>query len=182
MKNCAVGFVIHTGWAAAAAVSGTLRDPIVIERRRIQILPDNLRFVYHEASDLLFDEAQRLITERTELAKSGARDAVRALVEAMRGSGYTVVTAAVPASKSVVPADVRAVLASHARIHAAEGDLYRVCLREALQCCLVPLLELGKPNIPDDWEATLRKIGKQIGPPWAADQKTAVTLAFVALG
>jgi hypothetical protein len=182
MQNCAIGFAVHTGWAAAATVCGTAREPVVIDRRRIQILPDNLRFVYHEASELDLEAAERLIHERTDLAKSGARDAVREIVKAMKSLGYTVVTAAVQESKSVVPADVRAILGSHARIHAAEGDLYRVCLRDALASCQIPLLEIRKPTLHDDWENSLRRLGKRLGPPWAADQKLAVTLAFAALG
>jgi len=87
---------------------------------------------------------------------------------------------------------LEAILASHALIHAADGEHFRIALREASQSCGLAvtgireadLLEcaqgvLGQPAAR--LQATVTGLGRALGPPWTQDQKLAALAAWVVL-
>ncbi len=55
-RPAALGFSVHTGWAALVALSGPADAPQVVDRRRIELIDgpdaDAARFLYHLASEL----------------------------------------------------------------------------------------------------------------------------------
>jgi hypothetical protein len=68
--------------------------------------------------------------------------------------------------------DLGAVLASHARIHAAEGHFYRDAFRDAcgISVHVVP------PSLLD-----ISMVGKLAPPPWGRDQKLATVAAWTVM-
>lgn len=177
-QRCAIGFSVHTGWAVAVVVAGSRSDPRILQRQRLDILPGGARFVYHAAAEMPIEKARHLIERRTREAQIAAAGEVRRLVEPLSG----VAGAAILASKPSPPALLEKVLGSHTLLHTAEGELYRKCLEMALAECGVAVTPVPKPAIDLVWEQTLKRLGKALGPPWTADQKLAMTLAYALLG
>ena len=95
-----------------------------------------------------------------------------------------------PAGRKGIP--LESVLASHALVHAAEGDHFRSALEGAAARCGIPVVRVpareldsraaradGRPVAA--LRALLDRVGRPMGPPWGADQKAASLLAWLVL-
>jgi hypothetical protein len=168
----AIGFAIHTGWAAAVVLSD---EPLVVARVRIALAEDDPagemhgpRFVYHLAAEKGDAEARVRAAERMAQQRG-----VAALAPLAKQHG--IVVAALPAPKRALP-PLAAILQSHALIHAAEGELYRRALEQACR-------SVGFTIMTEDAQAqggSPLPIGK-MPPPWGKDQKEAAARAWAAL-
>src|SRR5262245_41043430 len=100
----AVGFAIHTGWAAAVVVSeaGEVLARVRIDRADAD---HDSRFVYHAAAAA--GQAERRIREAERAARTRAEQTLRALL-----AEHSIATAAVPPPKRALPA-MGAILQSH---------------------------------------------------------------------
>lgn len=89
-------------------------------------------------------------------------------------------------------APLESILASHALAHAAEGRLYQTALLEGAASCGLEAVAVPKKSIWEEAESTLgvpedelrhsiNELRKEIGPPWAEDQKLAALAAWTAL-
>jgi phosphoserine phosphatase len=87
---------------------------------------------------------------------------------------------------------LESILASHALIHAAEGEFFRQALRDASQLCSVPIsgtrereaLQRGSEilRLPvNELENRLAGLGRVLGPPWRQDEKLAALAAWLEL-
>ena len=87
---------------------------------------------------------------------------------------------------------LRQILASHALIHAAEGELFRDALRRASRSCGLALVEVRERELEGRAarslgrastriQARLAEWGKALGSPWTQDEKRAALVAWVAL-
>jgi len=193
--RAAVGFRAHSGWAAAVAVAGPPDAPAVITRRRIE-MADRGRAgpaqPYHAAVGLEIREAERVVGECAARAATLATTALRAMIEDLRVLGHAVSGAGLLlASGRPLPA-LEGILASHALIHTAEGELFREALRAASRECGVPLIAIKERDLFTRAAADLRMpakqmerhiaaMGKAIGPPWRQDEKLAAAAAWLAL-
>jgi hypothetical protein len=188
----ALGFSLHTGWAASVVV---IRDGAKIEaifRRRLELLPpDNAipRFVYHRAAELDLDEAAALLAS----AETAIHEATQRAIGEMLGSIKLKIRAAgIPENSKALPNELFKILASHAMIHSAEGRLFQKAVTEGCRAngiaalCIRPrevwpqaaaLCRIDETRLRSIVEA----IGKTIGPPWTADQKLATAAGLVAL-
>ena len=185
----AIGFRAHTGWAAAVVVA---RPWQIIERCRIAYEPEPTRFIYHHASEIAAEAAEALIETARIVAAEKARREIGKLISAVHREGKTVVAAGVPGGNNRLPRVLAEILAAHSRIHAAEGAFYRDALADA--CAHIQLRVKRTPE-RDLWAAAstsvgcsddalrthLGKLGKELGPPWAEDQKLATLAALTAL-
>src|SRR4051794_23060353 len=120
----ALGISVHTGWAACVIAGGTLAHPIIEARERIELLGQNERFVFHCAAEMKRAAVEKWIEETRKTALANARAALRRLIT------NDVVACAIVA-KTGKPGNLDAILASHPRLHMAEGFLYRDVLAEA---------------------------------------------------
>ena len=194
-EGVALGFRVHTGWAAMVAIEGAPPATGLLDRRRIELVPaggDIPRFAYHEASEREFSLASQLVRRVQETARELAAQAVRQVVEELGTAGRRVVAAGVPAGATRVPEDLKSILASHALIHAAEGELFRQALvsaseRQGLRVLLVRERDLWT-RAATEWamamdalQQQMKAVGKRAGPPWSQDQKTAAAAALAAL-
>ncbi|MGH8129274.1 MAG: hypothetical protein ACRES3_00265 [Steroidobacteraceae bacterium] len=160
----AIGISVHTGWAACVVVGGSLKKPQIVANEVIQILGDSERFLFHMAAEM----------KRAEAGKWIARARQKAVANAKRALAPLVVQANVCAivAKDGDAGDLDKVLASHPRIHTAEGCFYRDVLRDAsaIPVHIVPPASLD-----------VSKVGKLAPPPWGRDQKLAALAGWAVM-
>jgi hypothetical protein len=161
----ALGISVHTGWGACVVVGGSLRRPEIIANEIVELLDDSERFCFHRAAEMERSAAASWIARIRKIATAKAKAALAPLLS--NGVRICAVVA-----KDGEPGDLDAVLASHPRIHTAEGCFYRDVFREA---STVPV-RLVAPTTLD-----AAAVGKLAAPPWGRDQKLAALAAWVAL-
>jgi hypothetical protein len=183
VASAAVGFSVHTGWAAAVVVAGTPRAPRILARERVALVDRPERFVFHAAVELDPARAERLIEGAAAEAKANATEALRRF----RGE-HGVGACAVVASAAPAPDELAAILRSHMLIHAAEGRLYRDAILAGAKQARVAakffpakvLDEVAAAALGAD-AALVAAAGKGAGPPWGKDQRMAALAAWVVL-
>ena len=162
----ALGVSPHTGWAACVVVGGSLARPEVVDNELIEMLGDAERFCFHMAETMKPADAAKWIATARKKAIANARLALAPLIA--KGAGVCAIVA-----KPGEAGTLDEVLASHPRIHTAEGCFYRDVIREASS---VPV----KLVAPSSLDAS--KVGKLAQPPWGKDQKLAALAAWSAIG
>jgi hypothetical protein len=160
-----IGISIHTGWGACVVVGGSLQKPEILANEIIEILGDSERFCLHKASEMEPAAAAEWVARIREKAVANARRALLPLI-AQKASVCAIV------AKEGATRDLAEVLASHPRIHAAEGFFYRDVVRDV---CVVPV-RIFPPSSLD-----ASKVGKLAAAPWGRDQKLAALAAWSAL-
>src|SRR5439155_15310966 len=89
-------------------------------------------------------------------------------------------------------APLESILASHALAHAAEGRLYQHALLQGAESHGLDTISVQKRSIWEEGEAELgvardelrhwiEELRREVGPPWAEDQKLAALAAWIAL-
>src|ERR1039458_5085198 len=121
----ALGFRAHWGWTIMVAVAGSLRKPVVLERRRIvtadAAIPGSKQ-PYHAAERLDVQKAETLIRLSRDSSTLLATGAVSAVVARLAQKGHRVIgTGILFASGRPLP-DLATTLQSHALLHTAEGE------------------------------------------------------------
>jgi hypothetical protein len=164
----ALGLVPHTGWTWLVRV----RDGVVEARERVVAVDVLDGELYHQARDHAGDRERFFAARRAEmLAKTLA---------AMRAYGDA--SAAIVLGKQQPAEPLAKIVASHAKIHGGEGELWRALFAEALASCGVQTMRaeatdvrasLGKRGV-DTW---LAAAGKALGSPWTAEIKDAACAA-----
>jgi hypothetical protein len=189
-SDAAIGFSVHTGWAASVSISGPLRAPRVVDRRRIRLADsdDTVRAeIYHRAARLSAAAAEKFVRESRAAAARRARAAIRTFRKSQ-----PLVVAGIPLSAGKLPSDLAAILRSHPFIHTAEGVFYREALAAAAEACGLEVVRIPRRELSDRFAAALgtddagarellKELGGAVGPPWQRDQKDAVMAALVAL-
>lgn len=186
----AIGFSVHTGWAAGVSVAGPVRAPRIVDRRRIRLADsdDTVQAeVYHRAARLSAAAAASFVRE----AEYAAARRARAAVESLRDS-QPLFAAGFLMSAGRLPPDLAAILRSHPLIHTAEGVFYREALATAAEACGLEVVRIPRRELPERFASALgldeesareclTAMGRTAGPPWARDQKDAAMAALVAL-
>jgi hypothetical protein len=193
VSKAALGFSVHTGWAAAVTIAGTPDAVSVVDRRRVDLLEPGVPWeVYHAAGRGRPGGAERLIERAKESALRLATDALEAITEELRTAGRDLVASGVVLSGARPLLTVQEALATHAAKHSAEGQLYRQALLDAsralaLHVVALPLRELEDAAVaqlrrpPHQVRGRISELGRDLGPPWTADQKHAALIAWLAL-
>jgi hypothetical protein len=193
--SAALGFRAHSGWAAMVALSGPLRSPSVIDRRRVELADRAVAGFpqpYHAAEPLEFEAAERLIGRCVESAGMLAREAMDEIVQDLRGVGYQVRGAGLLLASGRPLPPLAGILASHALIHSAEGELFRDAITNACRHGSLPVTKVKEKEAfaraeeilslsADAIQRHLLEIGRAIGPPWRQDEKLAALAAWLAL-
>jgi hypothetical protein len=191
MSKIAIGFRVHSGWAAAVAVSGSPSQPVILERRRIQIAdaPAPVQ-PYHAARDLGVERGAPYLDECREAWNALACESLASFIR--RVGGDRVQCCAVLTGSGRIPPTLEATLASHAAIHTAEGEFFRDIVTHAGQSCGLRVHRIKEKQLFDLAERkfstpsarlrqTLDDLGKIVGPPWQQDQKFAALAAWLAV-
>jgi hypothetical protein len=170
MARVAVGFSVHTGWAAMVAIGGG-RKPEVLMRERLALVAGN-RFVYHAAAEMELRAAARLVAAAAKEAQENAFDAIDQLRKNHALDGCAVV-----AGPAAPPDDLAAIVRAHPMIHTAEGALYRDAILAAAARHRLAAELFPPKTLPAD-AAEVADAGRGIGPPWGKDQKLAALAAW----
>jgi hypothetical protein len=192
----ALGLRAHSGWASLVALAGPPTSPTVVARRRIDLADaaiEGSKQPYHEAEGKKPEEAERIVTRCTESSRRLAREAVGAVVDELRGRDHDVAGCGLLlASGRPLPEDVHAILASHALIHAAEGEMFRDVLVRASEHFSLRVSRVREREVlaraaevtglaTPELQRRLVEEGRRLGPPWRQDEKLATLAAWVAL-
>lgn len=195
MTPAAVGFAPHSGWAALVALGGDARSPQVVLRERIEMADpalDGSVQPYHAAADLPIDQARALLERLGRSATALAAKAVRSAVEEMKGRGYGAGACAILEGSGRRGASLESILASHPMIHTADGNHFRDALAQASERCGLAVARVPAAKLLDvaatalrlpaaDVQKRVASLGKSVGPPWGADQKSAALAAWLLL-
>jgi len=194
MKAVALGFRAHSGWAVVVAVAGSPSQPIVLERRRIEIadaaIPGS-RQPFHAAEDLDVGEAEALINRCRDSSQALATAAIRKLASQL-AERYSLSASGMIAGSGRPLPDLPAILRSHALLHAAEGEFFREVLARASESCALPVRRVQERAIwersaevfhlrPETLQQQIQALGRSLGPPWRQDEKLASLAAWIAL-
>ncbi len=185
------GFAVHTGWAAAVLVAGDAERPTVVDRRRVTLCPASLpRQAYHAALELPPAKAALLVREVHEAVDQMTVEVLDELADVATPHGE-LVAVGVTGFPRDVPVLER-VLASHALLHLAEGELYRGAICDAASargCTVVPIdAKHGITEVahalgadPEPFARRLADLRAGLGAPWQADQRLATAAGLAAL-
>ena len=191
--RAAIGFSVHTGWAAAVAVGGSAPVPEVLGRARLELMREEDGvpvFVYHSVEKAGLAEAARMVKRAEEAVRRHAVEALQAFAADVAPGGLVAAGLSAPAGK--VPEELEAVLRSHALIHSAEGELFRGAVAWACEAMKVPVEWVPRKSLfaraaeaAGTTEVAVKQVvdgmREALGPPWGADQKEAMVLAWIAL-
>jgi hypothetical protein len=160
----AIGISVHTGWGACVVVSGSLQRPELVENRLIELSDDAERFCFHRAAEMDPALAPAWLTNTRAKMLARARTELAPMLQ-------HVLVGAIVAKEGDAP-DLDRAMASHMRIHAAEGFFYRDVFRDAcgIPCRIIPPTSLD-----------IAAAGKLHVKPWGRDQKLAALAAWQAL-
>lgn len=185
---------MHSGWGALVAVSGDSGAVEVVERKRIVITAAmrGSKQPYHFAETLGQAKAEKFLTECTAATERLASEALGEVLAELRGRDYSVVGSAVLLASGRPLPELSKILASHALIHAAEGEFFRDAIRKACAGCDLAVTGLRERDL-DQFACTalgaaatrtsrrIEGLGRSLGPPWTKDQKAAALGAVIVL-
>jgi hypothetical protein len=196
MRPVALGWKTHSGWAALVVLATQGSEVEVLDRRRVELVdPADVYWAkqpYHAAEGLDREDARDVVKRAVAAAKKSAAREMRAALARAREAGQDVEACAVLAGTPMPEWTVDEILAVHFRMHKAEGVLWSDALLGAARACEVrcaavlekQLAAEAKRALGVSAAATTKKIasiGREIGPPWGADQKKAALAACIAL-
>lgn len=189
----ALGFRAHSGWAAMVALRDPVAAPLVVQRRRVDLIDHGIpRQPYHAAEKMSLSEAETFLQECADVAAALANNAVRAAVSELSAKGYTVAGSCVLLGSGRLTNCLASTLASHTMIHTAEGDFYRDALKKACEYSGLAVSPIKEKQVWDHAAACLRipredlerrvgEMGKSIGPPWRQDEKLCAIAGWLVL-
>lgn len=195
VQSAAIGFSPHSGWAAMIVLNSSAAGLRVLGRARVELMdahdPESKQ-PYHAVEFLCVEEATGRLDGYMAVARNLARSAIQAQAQDLKQRGFQLKSIGIVDSASRKQSALASILASHALIHAADGDHFRNALSaaaellgirvcrvqaRALQDRAMDSLRLPKTRVLD----TVNELGRQVGPPWGADQKQAALLAWILL-
>jgi len=195
MKQAALGFRVHSGWTALVAVSLEKNAPVVLARQRVHLVETftyGFRQPYHTAEQMLMGQAREFIERVRDEARRLAHGAILGLQSDLQKQGIALKGCGLLLASGRPLPDLEKILASHALIHTADGELFREAIlhasaRSGLAMSAVKERELldraGKAfRLKSD--VLLRRVtelGRPLGSPWTQDEKFATLAAWLAL-
>jgi hypothetical protein len=195
MQTATVGFRVHSGWAAAVTMSGSRDAPVVVDRRNIQLVKTytyTFRQPYHTAEKMARPDAAKFIRGVQSDAKRLAVSSLRSLQTDLAAGDLKIGGGALLLASGRTLPELAKILASHALIHTADGELFRESLRVACTRCDFPLegvrekelFAIASKALGIQIAALQRRVaalGKVLGPPWSQDEKCAALAAWINL-
>jgi hypothetical protein len=194
-RNAALGIRCHSGWAAAILLCGNRHAVTVLDRRRLQLCDseaEGAKQPYHHAEPMAFAEAESFIRRCREKTEALARAAIAEIMDFAGAQKLALTACSVLSASGRKLPPLKEILASHALIHAAEGEFYRAAVATACEQSGIAVLRVREADALrqasdqlglSEGQVTerLMLIGKALGPPWTADQKLAALGAWLAL-
>jgi len=181
-----LGLRIHAASAVVVAVRGPASSLVVVHREHVVLVHDPLlQEPYHAAVGKPLDEARAFITSMEEKAATAAASMLSGFASSLDG----VAAVGVVGGNRRLP-ELPRILESHARLHAADRDLYEQAViegaaRAKLSVTSIPatgkLFDQASQMLGVDVEKVLNALRASVGPPWQKEHKEAAAAALVAL-
>jgi hypothetical protein len=195
MKHAALGFRVHSGWTALVAVSMDGHSPRVLWRQRPHLVKSftyEFRQPYHTAKKRPSIEAHTFISQMQAEAGLLACQSIESVQTDLRKQGYKLKNCGLLLASGRPLPDLAHILASHALMHTADGELFRQALLNASQRCGFAVLTVKESELletasraldhpRDELLRRLADLGSPFGPPWAQDEKFAALVAWLSL-
>ena len=195
MKPAALGFRVHSGWTALVAVSLENGSPRILLRGRPHLVKSfnpQFRQPYHAAEKKPLAEAEAFIARVEAEAGELAGQAFDAARRELNEQGYELDRWALLLAAGRPLPELARILASHALIHTADGELFRKALLGAGEARGVKaftlkenaLLETASQSLripADELRHRMTALGSGLGPPWSQDEKYSALAAWLAL-
>jgi len=194
MQRAAIGVRTHSGWGALVAVSYNSGKVEVVERKRIAITAAaaGSKQPYHFAEKLEEAKAEKFLSDCFAATERLAAAALQKVVADLRNRDYCVDDCVVILASGRPLPELSKILASHALIHAAEGEFFREVIRRAGASTGLSVTGLRERDLEQCARTTfgaaasrmrqrIDAAGRSLGPTWTADQKAATLAALVVL-
>jgi len=192
METAALGFRVKSGWAMAVLIGGSASEPVVVDRRRIELadasVPESIQ-PFHAALDLPKAAGAKVVARLVKVVERYSQHAMADLMNRYRAAGHRITAAGIVVGSIVDPKTIKN---DHIRAHAEEGRLFRVAVQNALKlyrltATATPEKELIAKAVKalgtseQKLKAYLVDIGKPLDGSWRAEDKTAALAAWLAL-
>ena len=169
--------------------------PFVLARKRAHLVENfsyTFRQPYHTAEKMEIAEAREFVAGVRDEATRLALSAIRELQEHTRQQGAKLTYCALLLASGRALPELEKILASHALIHTADGELFRDALSNASKCSKLELFSVKEKELLAQASEILRAkpaalmkritaLGKSVGSPWSQDEKFATLAAWLAL-
>jgi hypothetical protein len=195
LKQAALGFRVHSGWAAVVAVCVDKGAPIVFARQRVHLVETftyEFRQPYHTAEKMLPSQGREFISRMQAEARGLACRAIRNFQSDLQKRDLKLTRCALLLASGRALPELDKILASHALIHTADGELFREALLHASTRCGLRDFRIRERELLDRAAQALRlksaalmrratELGRPFGAPWSQDEKFATLGAWLAL-
>jgi hypothetical protein len=195
MKQAALGFRAHSGWSAVVTVCLEKGAPVVLHRRRVHLVETftyTFRQPYHTGGKMELAEARKFISLVQAKARDLAYRAIHGLKVELDELGYQLSRSALLLASGRPLPELEKILASHALIHTADGELFRESLLHASERCGLPVACIRERELLEQAASTLRmprpgllkratELGRPFGAPWSQDEKFATLAAWLVM-
>src|SRR5712664_80874 len=159
VKQAAVGFRVHSGWAALVAVCLERGAPVILARQRVHLVDTftyEFRQPYHTAEKMLLGQAREFISRMQAEARRLAYRAMRELESRTPEQGVKLTRCGLLLSSGKPLPTLEKILASHALIHTADGELFREAILQASARCGLRDFRIREKELLDRAENVLR--------------------------
>jgi hypothetical protein len=190
-STTAIGCRVKSGWAMTVLLAGPVGSPRVLDRRRIELsdpsVPDTIQ-PYHAGLHAERTDAGT-VEQLTRLVAHSAQQELAGLVRAYRAMGHRPTRIGIVVGSTIDPATIAN---PHIRAHAQEGRLFRTVVETAAKRLGIASAVLVERELyataartlggsPGRLQRAATDLGRTVGRPWAAPEKTAVVAAWLAL-
>ena len=191
-QEVSLGLRAKTARAIAVVLGGPLDSPRVLRRAEL-ILWDPATPAtgqpYHEVMDLPWEQSKVAVQKTARRIESVASKALEDFVRGVKADGFIVCGVGIAGAGD---RNLEKIGSTHIRAHAAEGVLFRRVLEVAAATNHLQSTSFDERILEETAAAELRRpvgklktllaeMGRAVGSPWRADEKTAATAAWLAL-
>jgi hypothetical protein len=167
----------------------------VLARQRIHLVETftyEFRQPYHTAKKMPPDEGREFISRMQEEARRLAYRAIRDVQSDLQKQGLKLTLCGLLLASGRPLPELDKILASHALIHTADGELFREALLHASARCGLRDFRVKEREVldltgrafrlkPADIMRRVTELGRSLGSPWSQDEKFATMAAWLAL-
>src|SRR3989475_5305694 len=192
-KKAAIGFRVHSGWAAVVAVCLDKGAPVVLARQRVHLVETftyEFRQPYHTAEKMLLGQAREFISRMQAEARRLAYRAIRELESGTQEQGAKLTRCGLLLASGRPLPGLEKILASHALIHTADGELFREAILHANSRCGLREFTIKEKELldragqvlcakPNALMRRVTELGRVFGAPWSQDEKFATLTAWL---
>jgi hypothetical protein len=169
--------------------------PVVLARQRVHLVEAftyEFRQPYHAAEKMLLGQACDFIERVRDEARRLAHRAIHGLQSDLQKQGIAVKGCGLLLASGKPLPDLEKILASHAMIHTADGELFREAIVHASARCGLVVSSVKERELLDragqafrlksaDLMRRITDLGRALGSPWSQDEKFATLAAWLAL-